>query len=93
MRIGLKVSNIMRGCCRSYFSVHLCDMATLSFSFLTVSLEARDLVERMLERDPKKRISAKEALEHPWIVTRAPRTVLTDGSKSLAEEATACIIS
>jgi hypothetical protein len=37
-------------------------------------LEARDLVERTLERDPKKRISAKEALEHPWIATRAPPT-------------------
>jgi serine/threonine protein kinase len=32
-----------------------------------VSLEARDLVERMLKADPMKRPSAREALEHAWI--------------------------
>jgi len=33
----------------------------------TVSIEGRDLVEKMLERDPKKRIEARRALGHPWI--------------------------
>jgi serine/threonine protein kinase len=37
----------------------------------SVSLEGRDLVERMLERDPSKRIVASKALEHPWITRRA----------------------
>jgi serine/threonine protein kinase len=60
---------------------------------VAVSLEARDLVERTLERDPMKRISAKEALEHPWIVTRAPPTVVTDSSKSLTEEGPTCTVS
>ena len=32
-----------------------------------VSIEGRDLVEKMLERDPKKRIEARRALGHPWI--------------------------
>ena len=33
-----------------------------------ISSEARDLVYRMLETDPEERITAKDALEHPWIV-------------------------
>lgn len=31
-----------------------------------VSHDARDLVKMMLTIDPKKRISAKKALDHPW---------------------------
>ena len=33
-----------------------------------ISLRARDLVERMLNYDPKTRITAKDALKHPWMV-------------------------
>ncbi|KAG6388830.1 hypothetical protein SASPL_150266 [Salvia splendens] len=33
-----------------------------------ISDSAKDLVKRMLERDPKQRISAHEVLCHPWIV-------------------------
>lgn len=36
-----------------------------------VSIEGRDLVERMLEVDPAKRIGPSEALRHPWITRRA----------------------
>ena len=32
-----------------------------------VSNEAKDLIRKMLEKDPKKRISAKESYEHPWV--------------------------
>jgi len=35
-----------------------------------ISIEGRDLVERMLERDPAKRIVASKALMHPWITRR-----------------------
>lgn len=34
----------------------------------TISESAKDLVKKMLERDPKKRISAHEVLCHPWIL-------------------------
>lgn len=30
----------------------------------------------MLEKDPKKRISAKDALQHPWIQGKAPKKPL-----------------
>lgn len=31
-----------------------------------ISAEAKDLIQRMTEKDPSKRISADEALRHPW---------------------------
>mmetsp|Transcript_7573 Transcript_7573/g.15673 ORF Transcript_7573/g.15673 Transcript_7573/m.15673 type:complete len:639 (+) Transcript_7573:1298-3214(+) len=39
----------------------------------SVSIEGRDLIERMLVVDPAKRIGPNEALRHPWITRRAPR--------------------
>ena len=35
----------------------------------SVSEEGRDLIVKMLEYDPGKRLSAQECLEHPWIVS------------------------
>ncbi|WCJ35056.1 Calcium-dependent protein kinase [Euphorbia peplus] len=32
-----------------------------------ISASAKDLVRKMLARDPKKRITAAQALEHPWL--------------------------
>ena len=32
-----------------------------------VSELAKDLVSKLLEKDPKKRMTAAECLEHPWI--------------------------
>mmetsp|Transcript_8369 Transcript_8369/g.18751 ORF Transcript_8369/g.18751 Transcript_8369/m.18751 type:complete len:1053 (+) Transcript_8369:429-3587(+) len=37
----------------------------------TVSIEGRDLIERLLVVDPMKRIGPSEALRHPWITRRA----------------------
>jgi len=37
----------------------------------SVSIEGRDLIERMLVVDPLKRIGPSEALRHPWITRRA----------------------
>lgn len=36
-----------------------------------ISPEAKDLAMRMLTHDPKQRITAVEALEHPWFHTMA----------------------
>lgn len=35
--------------------------------WMTISPEAIDLVNKLLAFDPKKRISAKDALQHEWI--------------------------
>ncbi|KHN44913.1 CDPK-related protein kinase [Glycine soja] len=33
----------------------------------SLSLEAKDFVKRILNKDPQNRISAAQALSHPWI--------------------------
>lgn len=37
-------------------------------SFQYVSEEAKDLLKKMLTKNPKKRISAENALSHPWFI-------------------------
>ena len=37
-------------------------------------MEAKSLITEMLNYDPEKRISAQEALTHPWIVTNYSKT-------------------
>lgn len=61
----------------------------------SVSVEGRDLVEKMLERDPSKRIEPKKALQHPWITRRAERSKIPAETKSSNEslEDFACSIS
>jgi len=36
-------------------------------SFANISNEAKDFISKLLEKDPKKRISATEAIEHPFL--------------------------
>ncbi|KAK1384686.1 Calcium-dependent protein kinase 20 [Heracleum sosnowskyi] len=36
----------------------------------SISEDAKDLVKRMLVRDPKKRLTAHEVLRHPWVKVR-----------------------
>lgn len=35
--------------------------------WLNISNYAKDLISRMLEVDPEKRITVEEAIQHPWI--------------------------
>ncbi|CAG9330886.1 unnamed protein product [Blepharisma stoltei] len=37
----------------------------------SISFEAKDLIEKMLEIDPDRRVSAREALAHPWLLNAA----------------------
>jgi len=41
-----------------------------------ITKEAKDLISKLLVVDPKKRKTAKEALEHPWIKNGGPDTQL-----------------
>lgn len=43
----------------------------------------KDIVERMLEVDPSKRLSASEALKHPWILTTPTDSHLTSAHEKL----------
>ncbi|CAD8058402.1 unnamed protein product [Paramecium sonneborni] len=40
----------------------------------TVSKEAKEFITKLLRMDPNKRLSAKQALEDPWLVKYAPST-------------------
>jgi serine/threonine protein kinase len=35
---------------------------------MTVSDEGKDLIKKLLMKDPKKRIDIKEVLDHKWII-------------------------
>jgi len=41
-----------------------------------VSIEAKDLILRLLVRDSAKRLDADQILDHPWILNGGPTTVL-----------------
>ncbi|CAD8049153.1 unnamed protein product [Paramecium primaurelia] len=40
----------------------------------TVSKEAKEFITKLLRMDPNKRLSAKQALEDPWLIKYAPST-------------------
>jgi len=41
-----------------------------------ISLEAKDLISKLLVKDPRKRLSAEQVLEHPWVKFGGPSRVL-----------------
>ena len=45
------------------------------------SVEVRDLVSKLLEKDVEKRYSAKEALEHPWFIKYGGRALYSNFSE------------
>ena len=64
----------------------------------SVSLEGRDLVEKLMTKDPSKRINARKALEHPWLTRRALRMRQTTPQENQTDQSTdvtdfACTIS
>ena len=53
---------------------------------MCVSQPAKDLVLKLLERDPTKRLSAEEALNHPWIALWSDEGGAATGDLSTAYE-------
>ena len=53
-----------------------------------VSEEAKDLINRLLERDPKKRITARESLMHPFIVSHSFGLPSTISKRQFSREMT-----
>ncbi|CAH2071621.1 unnamed protein product [Thlaspi arvense] len=51
-----------------------------------ISLSAKDLIKKMLTKDPKKRISASDVLEHPWIKYEAPNKPIDDARVLLMKQ-------
>ncbi|RHN57561.1 putative protein kinase CAMK-CDPK family [Medicago truncatula] len=65
-------------------------MLTFQVIWPSISPSAKDLVRKMLNSDPKQRISAYEVLNHPWIKEdgEAPDTPLDNAviASCLSEE-------
>jgi len=47
------------------------DLVWKSPQFDTVSAEAKDLISKLIVVEPEQRWTATQALQHPWIVSRA----------------------
>lgn len=50
-------------------------------SLLAAILVAKDFITKLLVVEPKKRMTAKQALEHPWLAGAAPKHKLNVKSK------------
>jgi len=61
---------------QQYISVILTYIIAPEFKY--VSKEAIDLLKKMLTYDPERRISAEEAMMHPWIVKKSHEDVDSD---------------
>lgn len=48
-----------------------------------VSEDAKDLLRKLLVTDPAKRLTAADALKHPWLVSAAPDVALSENQASL----------
>ena len=46
----------------------------------SISPDAKDLVQKLLQVDPTQRLSAREVLEHPWLQKAAPHLKLEVGA-------------
>lgn len=49
-----------------------------------ISDQAKDLVQKMLEKDPEKRLTATEALQHPWFNKPKVENLLPNVSLNIA---------
>uniref|UniRef100_A0A8D3CGX6 Calcium/calmodulin-dependent protein kinase type IV n=1 Tax=Scophthalmus maximus TaxID=52904 RepID=A0A8D3CGX6_SCOMX len=56
-----------------YSRILNCDYEFVSPWWDEVSLNAKDLVSKLIVLDPHKRLSVREALQHPWILGKAAR--------------------
>ena len=51
-----------------------------------ISNEAMDFIHRMLQMDPRRRMSAKEAMNHPWILKHNTNTSASNDDVCMTEE-------
>ncbi|XP_010789224.1 calcium/calmodulin-dependent protein kinase type IV-like [Notothenia coriiceps] len=56
-----------------YSRILNCDYEFVSPWWDDVSLNAKDLVSKLIVLDPHKRLSVREALQHPWVLGKAAR--------------------
>ncbi|XP_034035155.1 calcium/calmodulin-dependent protein kinase type IV isoform X2 [Thalassophryne amazonica] len=69
-----------------YSRILNCDYEFVSPWWDEVSLNAKDLVSKLIVLDPHKRLSVREALQHPWVQGKAARFSHMDTTQRKLQE-------
>ncbi|XP_017333199.1 calcium/calmodulin-dependent protein kinase type IV [Ictalurus punctatus] len=69
-----------------YSRILNCDYEFVSPWWDEVSLNAKDLVSKLIVLDPHKRLSVQQALEHPWVLGKAARFSHMDTTQRKLQE-------
>ncbi|KAM7388186.1 hypothetical protein PAMP_024380 [Pampus punctatissimus] len=69
-----------------YSRILNCDYEFVSPWWDDVSLNAKDLVSKLIVLDPRKRLSVREALQHPWVLGKAARFSHMDTTQRKLQE-------
>ncbi|TDH09007.1 hypothetical protein EPR50_G00103930 [Perca flavescens] len=69
-----------------YSRILNCDYEFVSPWWDDVSLNAKDLVSKLIVLDPHKRLNVREALQHPWVLGKAARFSHMDTAQRKLQE-------
>ncbi|XP_030640876.1 calcium/calmodulin-dependent protein kinase type IV [Chanos chanos] len=69
-----------------YSRILNCDYEFVSPWWDEVSLNAKDLVSKLIVLDPQKRLSVQQALQHPWVLGKAARFSHMDTTQRKLQE-------
>uniref|UniRef100_A0A8B9FCP3 Calcium/calmodulin-dependent protein kinase type IV n=1 Tax=Amazona collaria TaxID=241587 RepID=A0A8B9FCP3_9PSIT len=69
-----------------YSRILTCDYEFVSPWWDEVSLNAKDLVRKLIVLDPRKRLSVHQALEHPWVTGKAAKFAHMDSTQKKLQE-------
>ncbi|KAF7645805.1 hypothetical protein LDENG_00197780 [Lucifuga dentata] len=69
-----------------YSRILNCDYEFVSPWWDEVSLNAKDLVSKLIVLDPRKRLNVREALQHPWVLGKAARFSHMDTTQRKLQE-------
>ncbi|XP_073180472.1 calcium/calmodulin-dependent protein kinase type IV-like isoform X2 [Lepidochelys kempii] len=69
-----------------YSRILNCDYEFVSPWWDEVSLNAKDLVQKLVVLDPQKRLTVHQALEHPWVTGKAAKFAHMDSTQKKLQE-------
>ncbi|XP_021234363.1 calcium/calmodulin-dependent protein kinase type IV-like [Numida meleagris] len=69
-----------------YSRILTCDYEFVSPWWDEVSLNAKDLVRKLIVLDPQKRLTVHQALEHPWVTGKAAKFAHMDSTQKKLQE-------
>ncbi|NWI35349.1 KCC4 kinase, partial [Picathartes gymnocephalus] len=69
-----------------YSRILTCDYEFVSPWWDEVSLNAKDLVRKLIVLDPRKRLTVQQALEHPWVTGKAAKFAHMDSTQRKLQE-------